>query len=62
MSINVPRGQRLANRRLWALHILRLHVENAGYCDFCASTYGTEHPWPCVPASIAQLYVGRPKP
>jgi hypothetical protein len=61
VSIHLPRGHRLANRRLWALHVLRLHVENAGLCDFCASTYGADQPWPCVPARIAQLYIGRPK-
>ncbi len=61
MTIHLPRPQRLAHRRLWALHVLRLHVEAEGHCEFCASTYGTERPWPCAPARVALLYVGPPK-
>ncbi len=61
MLIHKPRGRRLASRRVWALHILRLHTEDRGICDFCASRYGTDQPWPCVPARIALLYVGQPK-
>jgi hypothetical protein len=61
LSIHPPRGRRLANRRRWALHVLSLHVEDAGVCDFCASTYGADHPWPCVPARIALLYIGQQK-
>jgi hypothetical protein len=60
--IHMPRTRRLENRRQWALHVLRLHVEDGGLCDFCAAQYGAEHPWPCVPARIALLYVGPPKP
>jgi hypothetical protein len=59
--IHTPRGRRLASRRVWALHILRIHVEHDGICEFCATTYGTDHPWPCVPARIASLYIGKPK-
>ena len=40
---------------------LRLHVEDGGQCEFCASTYGADHPWPCLPARIALLYIGQPK-
>jgi hypothetical protein len=61
MPLRLSRSHRLASRRLWALHVLRLHIENAGHCDFCASTYGADHPWPCVPARIALLYIGQPK-
>ena len=61
MSIHKPRTRRLANRRLWALHVLRLHVEEGGHCEFCASTYGADHPWPCLPARIALLYTGQPQ-
>jgi hypothetical protein len=61
LPIPAPRGRRLANRRLWALHVLNLHVQDGGVCDFCASTYGAEHPWPCVPARIALLYIGQPE-
>ena len=61
MSIHLPRARRLANRRVWALRVLRLHVEEGGVCLFCVSKYGAEHPWPCVPARIALLYVGEPK-
>jgi hypothetical protein len=59
--IHTPRNRRLANRRLWALHTLRLHTEEGGACDFCATTYGGDHPWPCLPARIALLYTGEPK-
>jgi hypothetical protein len=60
MSIHLPRSRRLANRRVWALHVLSVHVENGGACDFCVSTYGADHPWPCLPARIAMLYIGHP--
>jgi hypothetical protein len=60
MTIHMARGRKLANRRLWALHVLRLHVEDGGVCGFCASKYGAQHPWPCLPARIALLYVGQP--
>jgi hypothetical protein len=61
MLIHSPRGRRLANRRVWARHVLRLHTENSGICIYCDSMYGTAPQWPCVPARIAQLYVGKPK-
>jgi hypothetical protein len=61
VPIRKPRGRRLANRRRWALETLRLHVEDGGFCQFCASKYGAEHPWPCVPARIALLYIGEPQ-
>jgi hypothetical protein len=61
MSIPLPRSHRLANRRQWALHVLRLHVADGGHCDFCVSTYGADHPWPCLPARIAMLYMGKPQ-
>ena len=61
MTIHLSRSRKLANRRLWAQHILRIHVDDAGTCDFCVSTYGAEHPWPCVPARIALLYIGQPQ-
>jgi hypothetical protein len=61
VSIHKPRSRRLANRRLWAQHTLRLHVEDGGLCHFCAEKYGAEHPWPCVPARIALLYIGQPQ-
>jgi hypothetical protein len=61
MPLHLTRRHRLANRRLWALHVLSLHVENDGHCDFCVSTYDAEHPWPCVPARIALLYIGQPQ-
>jgi hypothetical protein len=57
----MPRRLRLESRRLWTLHILRLHVEDGGQCEFCAATYGVDHPWPCLPARIALLYIGQPK-
>jgi hypothetical protein len=59
--MQVPRGRKLASRRVWALDVLRVHVEAEGVCGFCASKYGHEHPWPCVPARIALLYIGQPK-
>ncbi len=62
MPLRLSRSHRLANRRLWALHVLSLHVEKAGACGFCAATYDADQPWPCVPARIALLYVGEPKP
>jgi hypothetical protein len=61
VSIHMPRRLRLESRRLWAQHILRLHVEDGGQCEFCAATYGVDHPWPCLPARIALLYIGQPK-
>ncbi|MDX6373443.1 MAG: hypothetical protein QOD98_2431 [Nocardioidaceae bacterium] len=61
MLIHPPRGRRLANRRVWALHVLRLHVEDGGICTFCDAKYGTAPQWPCVPARIALLYAGQPK-
>ena len=61
MPIRAPRGRRLGKRRAWALHTLRLHVDDGGTCAFCAGLYDRESPWPCVPASIALLYVGQTK-
>ena len=61
MSILKPRRLRLESRRLWAQHTLRLHVEDGGQCEFCTATYGADHPWPCLPARIALLYIGQPK-
>jgi hypothetical protein len=62
MLIHSPRGRRHESRRVWAEHVLRTHVEEGGICVLCDSEYGTAPPWPCVPARIALLYVGPPKP
>jgi hypothetical protein len=62
MLIHTPRGRRPESRRTWAQDVLRLHVEDDGTCLHCDATYGTAPHWPCVPARIALLYVGAPKP
>jgi hypothetical protein len=62
MLLHPPRGRRMAKRRAWAQHVLKLHVEKGGICLYCDFTYGTAQPWPCAPARIALLYVGQPKP
>jgi hypothetical protein len=61
VPIHKLRTRRLASRRLWAQQTLRLHVEDGELCEFCASKYGAEQPWPCVPARIALLYIGQPQ-
>lgn len=61
MMGQASRGKRLSARRAWAHETLRVHVESDGLCSFCAARYGSDKPWPCLPAQVARFYALSPE-